>query len=558
MDDDPNDKVMRYRASELQRDKKFYSKLIIKAFLRNTTKRAEWVGAPWMVTDHLVKRYGIPTKIADMKIREAAIARKKAANANLSNGTGPPLQQSFPQNATNGHPAQLNGHRQPLPVSGHGQATFVNFSANAPQRFAEDLGRHPQLPPHLQHMHGPPPFSRHQLPPHFYPSGPPTRQGHIPPWVTNPGAPPPYLAQQMQLQPPPQIQQQHQQRQNQQAHGATALLMQQNQQQPLFQTSFVHNQNHQPANVSNPQHAPQLAKPFEPIKYPMEDLEIRQPKTYPVRPSLKFFSDDVPEGAVPLADERKTGIMMKSIGPLLCAWETLNVHDTVYMLDSFTFDDFVDAMCFSDDEVECELFVEVHCSILKQIVNSTGKLQTPLPRMTELEESDEEKSSKESTPTPEPEPPVRTTRSSLRKSEAQQIVKPRTPSPEPPREMHNAEKFVESFDWTEQCKVRDFRDGGWQAIVVALLHRLSFDPLQKDACDEILAQLVPAEEEPTVESIATNYVNLDVNLRIAALDLILRLTVATEDFRNQLVAAAQEMTRLRKEKIDHQRKRKEL
>jgi hypothetical protein len=114
------------------------------------------------------------------------------------------------------------------------------------------------------------------------------------------------------------------------------------------------------------------------------------------------------------------------------------------------------------------------------------------------------------------------------------------------------------FNWIEQCKTRNFREGGWQSIVVALLYRLSFDPIQKGACDDILAQLVPADEEPTMESIANNYVNLDVNLRISALELILRLTVATEAFRDQLSAAAQEMTRLRKEKIEFQRKRKEL
>ncbi len=94
--------------------------------------------------------------------------------------------------------------------------------------------------------------------------------------------------------------------------------------------------------------------------------------------------------------------------------------------------------------------------------------------------------------------------------------------------------------------------------MVALLHRLSSDPVQKAGCDEILAALVPPEDEPTIESIAINYRNLDVNLRILALEIILRLTVATEAFRDQLIAAAQEMTRLRKEKIDYQRKRKEL
>lgn len=293
------------------------------------------------------------------------------------------------------------------------------------------------------------------------------------------------------------------------------------------------------------------------IKYPCEDLEIKD--TFDkVRPTLKFFSDDGPDG-YQRAEDTKNGILMKSVGPLLGAWETLNVHDTIYMLDSFTYDDFVDAMLFSSEETECELFVEIHCSILKQIVSESGKIQPPLPRMAETDDSDDEDSSRESSPTPEPEPPARTTRSSLRKSEAQQlVVRPQTPSPEPSKDMHKASEFIADFDWIEHCKVRNFRDGNWEAIVVALLYRLSFDPIQKETCDEILAQLVPADEENTVDSIATNYANLDINLRVSALDMLLRTTVATEAFRDQLIAAAQEMTRLRKEKIDYQRKRKEL
>jgi alpha-1,3-glucosyltransferase len=330
-----------------------------------------------------------------------------------------------------------------------------------------------------------------------------------------------------------------------------------------FQTSFPHHQGPRPQNQNQHQHPqPQQAPPpvrAEYIKYPCEDLEIKNPRLHVNRPTLKFFSDDVPEGVEPPADEKKTGILMKSIGPLLCIWETLNVHDTIYMLDSFTFDDFVDAMRFSHETVECELFVEMHCAVLKQIVNGNGKLQTELPKMAEAEDSSDEDSSKESTPTPEPEPPVRTTRSSLRKSGAAQlVVKPRTPTPEPPKEIHRAEDFVADFDWIAQCKARNFSEGGWQSIVVALLYRLSFNPTQKEACDEILAELVPPEEEPTMSNIAANYINLDVNLRISALEMILRLTVATEAFRDQLTIASQEMTRLRKEKIEFQRKRKEL
>jgi hypothetical protein len=531
--DDNDEKIIKYRASELQRNRKYYSKIILKQYLRHTTTREPYVGSPWMVKEHLAKRYGISTIMPDRSTREALMAQRRAAHSNVQNGTSPPVQPAYPQHATNGHPPHVNGNRPQLPAPGQGQAAFVNFTTNPPHQYYQDHRQQPHLPPHMQGG-PPPPFPNHP-PPMIYNSGPPPRGAPVFPPQFN-TVPPQFLLSGHQQQPHPMAMH----------HPPT-----------LFQTTFPHVPG---PRTTNPSQTPQAAPPrlLEPIKYPMEDLEIRQPRTHPVRPTLKFFSDDVPKGVEEPADEKKTGILMKSLGPLLCAWETLNVHDGVYMLDSFTFDDFVDAMRFADEEVDCELFVEVHCSILKQIVNGSGKLQTQLPKMAESEESDEEGSDEESTPTPEPEPPVRTTRSSLRKSEAQQLVRPRTPTPEPPKDLHSAEKFLEEFNWIEQCKIRNFREGGWQSIVVALLYRLSFDSIQQETCDEILAQLVPPDEEPTVETIANNYVHLDVNLRISALELILRLTVATEAFRDQLIAAAQEMTRLRKEKIEHQRKRKEL
>lgn len=526
--DDTGENVTKYKASELQRDNRVYSKLIIKQFLRSTVSRESWIGAPWMAKEHLVKRYGIPVTIPENKTREAIMAQKKASNAMHSNGASPPGQQMYLQNGPNGHAPHANGHRPQLPVPGQGQPTFVNFSANPSQPY-----HHATAGPPMMH------------PPNI---GPP-RGFHAPPqplhYINGQPLPPPgYLVTAF----PPQ----YAYVQHHAPHPSSGPPINQH-----YQTSFPHHQRLPAAQAPQPQQAQPAVKPFEPVKYPCEDLEIRAPKTESLRPTLKFMCDDVPKGATPIEDDKKTGILMKSVGPLLCIWETLNVHDTVYMLDSFTFDDFVDAMVFSSDEEECELFVEIHCSILKQIVNSSGKFQAPLPNMAD-DDSDDEQSNDESTPTPEPEPPVRKTRSSLRKSEIQQVTKPRSPTPELPKQIHKAAEFVAEYDWVEQCKIRNFREGGWQSIMVGLLYRLSFDPSQKAVCDEVLAELVPPDEDPTVDSIASNYVRLDVNLRIAALESALRLTVATEVFRDQLVAAAQELTRLRKEKIEYQRKRKEL
>ncbi|KAF2686344.1 glycosyltransferase family 57 protein [Lentithecium fluviatile CBS 122367] len=527
--EDNGEEVTRYKASELQRDRRVYSKLVLKQFLRSAVSREAWNGAPWMVKDRLAKRYNIPTKVPEAKTRDAVMAAKKAANA-IANGTHLPM-----ESPNMGYP-HTNGAGPPGVPGLGGQTAFVSFAANG---HPLPPGQHDRsmMPPPMNGVpvpgrpgytySGPPPIHYHPPPP--YPQ-------HLPPQIGHHQLPP-HVAQLAQQMPPP-------------GSGLSISLP--------FQNNFMQYQTLAPTNAPQQFPAP-IAKPFEPIKYPIDDLRIKQPRVSVTRPALKFFSDDVPDGNEPPPEEKRTGILMKSMGPLLCTWETLNVHDTIYMLDSFTFDDFVEAMGFSSEEVECELLVEVHCAVLKQYVNDSGKLQVPLPHMEDEDDSDEGETSKETTPEPEPEPPVRTTRSSLRKSEANQIVaKQRTPTPEPPKQLHKAAEFLADFDWFEQCKIRNFRDGGWQAILVGLLHRLSFNPTHKEACDEVLAQLVPPDEDPSVEQIAQNYVYLDVNLRISALEMALRLTVTTEHFRDQLVAASQEMTRLRKEKIDFQKKRKEL
>jgi hypothetical protein len=531
---DSGENITKYKASELQRDKKIYSKKVIKKFLRATLERDDWIGAPWTVKNSLAKRYSIPTKIPDSKEREVMNAQKKFNS--MPNGATPPAQPPQPQHAPNGHGPFVNGHKPP-PPPGQGQAAFVNnFVASGPPPWVPQNGQLPpymvNAPPRPHLVNAPPPFPNH---------GPSPNGGiQLPPHLMHLYQQPHHGAHPMQPMP---------------HHGHVQLA------HPMgvFQTSFTHQPGPRPSNPPQPQQAPPPARVVEYVKYPCEDLEIKQPRLIVNRPTLKFLSDDVPTGITAPADDKKTGILMKSVGSLLCVWETLNVHDTIYMLDSFTFDDFIGAMRFSHDSVQCELFVEMHCAVLKQIVNASGKLQLTLPKMTTTDDSSEEDSSKESSPTPEPEPPVRTTRGSLRRSGAAQLVgRPRTPTPEPPKEIHKAAEFVNDFDWIEQCKTRNFVEGGWQAIIVALLYRLSFDATKKEACDEILAQLVPPEEEPTTATIAANYNNLNINFRISALEIIIQLTVTTEAFRDQLVAAAQEMTKLRKEKIEFQRKRKEL
>ncbi|KAF2100749.1 hypothetical protein NA57DRAFT_9993, partial [Rhizodiscina lignyota] len=308
---------------------------------------------------------------------------------------------------------------------------------------------------------------------------------------------------------------------------------------------------------------PQKPPPPPPVKYPIDDLEVPPKNNGVQRPTLKFIGRQVkkgePNGTNEETDEETdySEIRMESVGLLLEIWNTLNVHETVFVLDSFTFDDLLEAMRFSSDEVECQLFNEIHCAVLKQLVNTDGKLLVDLPEIEE-EDSDEEEEEESAEATPEPEPPKRTTRGSLRKAEAEALQKDRSPSVDPNKPAHRAAEMLSDFEWIDHLKDRDFRSGGWQTIMVGILHQLSLDERHKEECEDILKQLAPTDMSPTRETAKTCYTWMDVNSKIKALQIICMLSVTTRAIREYLENCSEAMTELRKQKIEYQRMRKPL
>ena len=154
-----------------------------------------------------------------------------------------------------------------------------------------------------------------------------------------------------------------------------------------------------------------------------------EPREDYVRPPLEFLCKDPPEGVVD-SGARNDKILMKSIGPLLETWVTLNVYCEIFKLDSFTFDDYVQAMEVASPETPCELFTEIHCAVLKHIVSAEadgGKVEVDLPELDEEEDEEDEDEEEEDSampspePEPEPKPATRATRSSLAKLGAERI-----------------------------------------------------------------------------------------------------------------------------------------
>lgn len=306
-------------------------------------------------------------------------------------------------------------------------------------------------------------------------------------------------------------------------------------------------------------------------KYPIEDLEIPPARDGTVRPAMKFLSQDTPS-PVRLSTGSGSGVLMESVGNLLETWNTLNVYCEVFQIDSFTFDDYIEALQLSSDEVQCELLVEIHCAVLKKLVNDVndknGQVQVALPEPALLEGEDDSSnhdSSNVHTPTPEPEvkPERRTTRSSLAKSEAaetKESEKDRPPATVDPK-IHRAAEMDQStrtYDWKMRLRKRDFGDGKWIVIIVGLLNQLSGNPRLRNPCDEILAKLAPLDKEATPETAISQYTNLNINLRVKILQMLCTLSLETKAIRNYMEDCSNQMTDYRKDKIQVQRRRKEV
>ena len=307
-----------------------------------------------------------------------------------------------------------------------------------------------------------------------------------------------------------------------------------------------------------------------PPKYPIEDLELRPERNNSHRPALRYLSGDVPAFCYPKKAGFE-GISMESVGSLLETWNTLNVYCEVFQLDSFTFDDYIEALHLTTDTLRCELLIEIHCAILKKLVNDVndknGQVQVSLPQLPEPDSDGTGSTpddSKVPTPTPEPEkPPARSTRSSLAKTEAAELKEADKVSLNSAGEpkSHRApeiDRSTRGYDWKARCRKRDFSDGKWIVIVVGLINQLSGSPRLKLSCDDVLSKLAPLDKEAIPETAISQYIESDINTRVKILQMLCTLCLETKVIRTYMEDCNTTMTDYRKDRIEVQRTRKAL
>jgi hypothetical protein len=485
----------------ITRDRKIFTKQVLRSFIKKTVTREAWTGAPWLVKHDVAAVHHIDTRVPPHLRYESKAAERKQ-NQQQKKSTGPDYDGMVGSFQGNNNQAKLP-ELKPAPKS-HKSKQVQSQLKSKQQPFLNNAPNNPNPPQHFPQSQPPPPFLSHT----FQANGPPLQVG------------------------------------------------------PHNYPNFHNGQ----FTFAPLQSMPQGPPPPPPIKYPIEDLQVAPRFDGPKRPPLRFFSQDTPLDGEELPPKEGNGILMKSVGPLLESWDTLNVYCEIFKLDSFTFDDFVEAMQFSSDDVDCELFVEVHCAALKMLVQSEadgGAIQVKLPEIEEEEEDDSSaEASAAATPTPEPEtlPPARSTRSSMRKSDIEALkveLEPSRESTAEPKSTHRAAEMQAGMGWIEKLRKRDFKNGGWQVIMVGLLNQLSKNPRLFEACETILKELAPLSMEATQEIARQQYAKLNVNLKIQALQIVCMLTAETKAVRGFMEECSNQMTDFRKEKIQWQRHRKD-
>lgn len=496
-----NDEEAQVDNEHLVRDKKSFTKAMLRSFIKNTVSREPWNGAPWIVKEEFATKYKIDQNIPPELRKASSTAERKAAQAKRK--SGPQQAPVVSTLATVGPSPTAPVDIKPAPKS------HKSKSQQAAMKMTK-----------LGHGNG------------EGGSGSISVGGSS--WSGSPVGTPDV--------------------------GGTKISL----------------------KAVIKEETPPPPPPPPKIRYPIEDLDIPY-EGNARRPVLHFLSaagmPGKPEPAEATGGNRRisrsstrtslvtsaspapvsNGIDEEKIGYYLSTWVFLNIYCEPLILDSFTFDDYIQALEFGDEEVECELFVEIHCALLKTIVSEQGVVQAQLPDFDEDEDEDEdsedEREGSETNPTGE----VAKVDGEDMKAEGDGGGrKSRNGSEEKDKKHRADELFDDNEAWIQRLKVRDFKNGGWQAIVVGLLYQLSMDTRYSNDCEEVLEHLAPVGQEPTPDTVAQQYLTMNPNQRAMVLHLLSRLTHETRSVRDYMEECAEEMTKHRKEKIEVQRTRKAL
>jgi hypothetical protein len=248
----------------------------------------------------------------------------------------------------------------------------------------------------------------------------------------------------------------------------------------------------------------------------------------------------------------------------MSTWTFLNMFGEPLHLDSFTLDDYIDALRYQDTDFPCDLMIEIHCCLLKSLVNdSSPESLVVLP--TTHRSSKPTKNGVVVAEEEELDLEVKLEPPSDETSSDQGTTSVDSSATDIPflytslldiRAQANKSSNQSWLDWRTRVHRRDFGSGGWEYAIIGILDELGNSYRLTTPVVDILEQLLPEGEKHTRKSASQNYAGLDPKLKVKCIQLLVQLVCQTPTVREYIEECMSSMTELRKEKVEVQRDRK--
>jgi hypothetical protein len=270
-----------------------------------------------------------------------------------------------------------------------------------------------------------------------------------------------------------------------------------------------------------------------------------------------------------------------SMSNVLEFWIFINMFHEAFIIDTFTFDDFIYALQWKDLSKASPLLAEIFCALLSCIISKQGELLITLPIdiEAEIKESEKEKKKKKLMKERERERKNKLKESKIingneieidEESEDDQNnnddvhdnkIKEDTNDADVEEEEeeeinHNAYSILDykKVAWRERLQNRDFKNGNWLIILIGVFSMCEYIPEFKKEIVSIYELLSPIDEIPTPEKLLENFChNVNAVKRVSILTILMNLLLNGNIIRLHTDYVVDKAASLRREKLEIQK-----
>jgi len=247
------------------------------------------------------------------------------------------------------------------------------------------------------------------------------------------------------------------------------------------------------------------------------------------------------------------------LGDLLSTWTFLNMFSEPLRLDSFTLDDYIDSLRYTQLDFPCELTAEIHCALLKTLVTETeAECLVPLPSSLRPSKAETKQRNGDKNGDKNGDLVINGEDENDSIADSQESSTPSVPeSYSKIRSLRTlSAKHTSTIwsDWRLKTQQRDFLNGGWESIIIGILDDLSNSYRLTPIILPILTLLL--NDKHSRKTARDNYARLPAQHKLKVLSLLVQLVCQTPTIREHIEDCMLGMTELRKDKVDVQRDRK--